>query len=334
MAEGWTYRLMLSACRTLYAGVLVWRGSWADAEAELLTALRALEATRPGQAAETVIRLAQLRCRQGRFEDAATLFARTETGPLQMQGGTPSLQGRAELMLEQGDARAAGDLAERYLRAVGSESGLDRAGALELLARARALTGDLAAAQGAASELAELAERVATEPIRGAACLSVGAVAVAQGDPEAARRWFEDAADHYQRGGGAFHAARARMELSNALCGLGREADAMTEARAAYRVFHQLGAVHAAAGAANVLRELGAAVADTVELGSRHLTPREVDVLRLLVRGLSNQLIADELFLSVRTVERHVCNIYDKLDVAGGAARASATAFALSHGLA
>jgi DNA-binding NarL/FixJ family response regulator len=59
-----------------------------------------------------------------------------------------------------------------------------------------------------------------------------------------------------------------------------------------------------------------------------------VDVLRLLARGMSNQQIADELVLSVRTVERHICNIYDKLDAAGSTARASATAFALSHGLA
>lgn len=333
MAEGWSYRLMLSACRTLYAGVLVWRGRWVEAEAELLTALRSLEASRPGEAAETVLRLAQLRCRQGRFEEAAALFARTEESPLQMQGSTPALEGRAELMLEQGQARAAGDLAERYLRAVGPDSRMDRAGGLELLARARALTGDLADAQGAASELTELAGRVATEPIQGAACMSAGAVAAAHGNAEAARRRFEDAADHYQRSGGVFHAARARLELSRTLTVLGRDAEAVTEARAAYRVFRELGAVHAAAGAAAALRELGTAAADTVELGGSHLTPREVEVLRLLVRGLSNQRIAEELFLSVRTVERHVCNIYDKLGMAGGAARAGATAFALSHGL-
>jgi DNA-binding NarL/FixJ family response regulator len=64
-----------------------------------------------------------------------------------------------------------------------------------------------------------------------------------------------------------------------------------------------------------------------------HLTPREVEILQLLARGSTNQAIAGQLVLSVRTVERHIGNIYEKLGVRGGAARASATAFALSHGI-
>jgi non-specific serine/threonine protein kinase len=64
------------------------------------------------------------------------------------------------------------------------------------------------------------------------------------------------------------------------------------------------------------------------------LTQREIEVLRLIAVGKSNQKIAEELILSIRTVERHVSNIYEKIGVHGNTARAAATAYAFSHGLA
>jgi DNA-binding NarL/FixJ family response regulator len=63
------------------------------------------------------------------------------------------------------------------------------------------------------------------------------------------------------------------------------------------------------------------------------LTPREVEVLRLLSAGQTNREIAAELVLSIRTAERHIANIYEKLGIHGKTARAAATAFAFSHGL-
>jgi LuxR family transcriptional regulator, maltose regulon positive regulatory protein len=159
-----------------------------------------------------------------------------------------------------------------------------------------------------------------------------GVLAAARGDHDAARRHFEDAADRYQRSGGVFEAARARLHLAGALAELGQATTAAAEAQAAYRVFHRLGAASAAEAAA-LLRRLAGTVAETVGLGGTHLTPRETEILRLLARGLSNQQIADELVLSVRTVERHIGNVYGKLGVTGGAARAGATAFALTHGI-
>jgi predicted ATPase/DNA-binding CsgD family transcriptional regulator len=63
------------------------------------------------------------------------------------------------------------------------------------------------------------------------------------------------------------------------------------------------------------------------------LTEREVDVLRLIAAGKSNQEIAVELVLSRRTAERHTSNIYQKIGATGKVARATATAYALRHGL-
>jgi pimeloyl-ACP methyl ester carboxylesterase/DNA-binding CsgD family transcriptional regulator len=56
------------------------------------------------------------------------------------------------------------------------------------------------------------------------------------------------------------------------------------------------------------------------------LSPREIDVLELVAAGLSNEEIRARLHLSVRTVERHLSNIYAKLSVSGKAARAGAAA--------
>lgn len=61
------------------------------------------------------------------------------------------------------------------------------------------------------------------------------------------------------------------------------------------------------------------------------LTAREVEVLRQIAAGRSNREIGDDLVLSVRTVERHITNIYTKI---GARARADATVYAISHGLA
>jgi DNA-binding NarL/FixJ family response regulator len=60
------------------------------------------------------------------------------------------------------------------------------------------------------------------------------------------------------------------------------------------------------------------------------LTARELEVLRLIVQGLSNRDIADRLVLSVRTVERHIANLYAKV---GARTKAQATAYALRHSL-
>ena len=56
------------------------------------------------------------------------------------------------------------------------------------------------------------------------------------------------------------------------------------------------------------------------------LSNRELDVLALVADGLNNEEIASRLYISVRTVERHLSNIYFKLGVSGKAARAAAAA--------
>jgi DNA-binding NarL/FixJ family response regulator len=63
---------------------------------------------------------------------------------------------------------------------------------------------------------------------------------------------------------------------------------------------------------------------------SHHLTPRELEVLRLLSSGSTNRAIAERLTVSERTVDRHVSNIFAKLGVS---TRSAATAHAFRHHL-
>ncbi len=60
------------------------------------------------------------------------------------------------------------------------------------------------------------------------------------------------------------------------------------------------------------------------------LTVREIEVLRLIAAGMSNREIATRLYLSVRTAERHIANIYKKIKAHS---KAEATAFAFNNGL-
>jgi pimeloyl-ACP methyl ester carboxylesterase/DNA-binding CsgD family transcriptional regulator len=75
---------------------------------------------------------------------------------------------------------------------------------------------------------------------------------------------------------------------------------------------------------AGVRQFLGSELAPQGEISE--LSPREIDVLALVATGLSNEEIAERLYLSVRTVERHLTNIYAKLRLSGKAARAAAAA--------
>ena len=139
----------------------------------------------------------------------------------------------------------------------------------------------------------------------------------AAGSPAVAQTALEDAIDLYDACGARYEAAHVRLELAGVLAALDRG-----------------DAARAVAGEARAsLAALGAPSPPAPEQHSL-LTAREREVLHLLAQGRSNDAIASELVLSVRTVERHVENIYGKIGVSGRSARAAATAWAHAHGLA
>lgn len=207
----------------------------------------------------------------------------------------------------------------------------ERVAALDVLARAYAATGRLDDAGGAADELAEIATLLDSGAVRGWAARSRGGLAVASGDPAEAQRAYEDAVDHFSAEGMPYEIAGARLALARVLCLRGQGADARREAGIAAAEFRRLGAAAELVRAESVLADLPTALGTPAPDTS--LTARETEVLGLLATGRSNEAIAEQLVLSLRTVERHVSNIYLKIGVTGRVARAGAAAYAHRHGL-
>lgn len=80
-----------------------------------------------------------------------------------------------------------------------------------------------------------------------------------------------------------------------------------------------------------VLVDTGRGAQRNASIRPAGLSEREIEVLGLVIRGLSNRQMAEVLFLSPKTVDHHIQHIYDKI---GASTRVGATLFALQHGLA
>ena len=178
-------------------------------------------------------------------------------------------------------------------------------------------TGDVEAAAAACDELEALAESMPTRMLEATAAHAVGALQLAQDDPRAALGALRAAAEAWEELDAPYECARVRELVGLACRALGDADSAAFELEAAREAFARLGA------AADVER------LDRSEAG-HGLSPRELQVLRLVAAGETNKAIAARLVLSERTVERHVSNIFAKL---GLSTRAAATAFAYEHGL-
>ena len=322
--ERWQFRVLFAVCRTQYAAVCMWRGAWGEAEQELEAASSELAAVRPGMVSEALVRLGELRRRQGRLDEATSLFDRSGAHPL-------AAVGHAAVALDRGDWESAGDLAERHLRSLPAHNRTERVAALELLVRARIARNDGSRALAALIELQSIAEQAFTTPLRGSASLASGVLASHTGDVEAARRHFEDALDLFQKSGALFELGRAGLDLAAALGALGRYEAAIREVDRAEVALAPLEATVELDRAQLLRRRLTEPppVAVTLTSGAA-LTRREVEILGLIAQGLGNQAIAERLTISGHTVHRHVANTMTKLGVPS---RSAAVAQAARLGL-
>lgn len=323
VADRLSFMFPRGICRVHYAGVLILRGQWREAESELAESEALFRASRPPWAAECRARLAELRRRQGRFDEAERIFREVEWHPL-------ALLGLAELALDKGRPRDADEFCERLLRQIPEGARYLRVDALELVVRAAALLGRHARVTEALGEIELLSERAATLPLRAACCFSTAMQAVAAGDYERSRACLEDAADLCEKSGTPYEAARARLELAGVLVPLGRLRRARREAERARDGLERLGSRFHAGRARALVRDIERRESDEGAADKGVLTPRQAEILRLIAEGGSDRDIAAALGLSEHTVHRHVANILTRLALPS---RAAAVAYAASRNL-
>jgi LuxR family maltose regulon positive regulatory protein len=310
----WGHRPLFAVCRTQYASVCMWRGAWEEAERELTSATGELAASRPAMTEEGLVRLAELRRRQGKLDEAMAMFERGGSHPL-------ASLGRASVMFDRGDFNAAADLAERHLRRLRTTNRTERAAALELMVRACLEEDSRDEAAQAAGELRAIANDAGTGPLRALASVAAGLVAARSGDQKSARKHLEDAVDLFTESGAPFEIGRTRVELARVMGALRRTEAAVEEARRAIDDLTPLGARLELARAYALLDDLTSRADVSSWAGDRKaLTPRQVEILRLIATGLNNQAIAQRLFISEHTVHRHVANTLNKLNVSSRSA--------------
>ena len=306
------FRPLFAVCRTQYASVCMWRGAWDEAEHELTSAADELAACRPAMTGEGLVRLGELRRRQGKLDEAMSLFDRVSAHPL-------ASIGRANVMFDRGDHAGSADLAERHLRRLPASNRTERIAALELKVRACLEQGLLDDAKPAVAEIDAIARESQTAPLRARASFVAGLLAAGSGEATRARTHLEDAVDLFSASGAPFETGRARVELARLLGTLGRHDAAAAEAQRAIDDLSLLGASLELARARAVLDGLTAAPLPASD-DRKGLTPREIEVLRLISDGLNNQAIAERLFISEHTVHRHVANTLTKLNVSSRSA--------------
>jgi DNA-binding CsgD family transcriptional regulator len=295
-------------CLADRAEVLLVCGDWPGA---LEQARRVAERFGPGRdpegSADAAYQAAEVHRLRGELELAEAAYVRV--GAL---GGEPQ-PGVSLLRLQQGRReQAAGGLRASL---VSSSNPLRRARLLPALLEVALELGDTASARAACDELEATAARYGTEALEALAAAARGALRSAEGDAAGAIEPLRRAFGIWQRLGATHASARLRVQLARAYRALGDADGAQLELAQARRTFEQL-------GAAPDLERFQ--LAEPVR-SREGLSPRELEVLRWVAAGKTNRAIARQLGLSEKTVDRHVSNIFVKLDVSS---RAAATAYA------
>ena len=301
-------------CRTHYGGLLTAAGRWSEADAALSDAVRIWGIGHTWLRLGALVRLADLRVRQGRFEEAEHLLSG-------LDGDVEAALPLAATHLQRGET----DLAVGALKRALGEIDPTSVAAVPLwaaLVDAHIAAGDH---DGAAISLDRLMDCATRNPgfyVRATAAMARGRLCLAEatGDPCGCLR---EALSGFAKAKAPMELAQAHFELARALAAEHPEG-ALAEARAALEGFERLPAGRQADAVSALMRSLGSRERLT-QRTSGVLTKREAEVLVLLGHGLTNPEIANRLYISRKTVEHHVSRLLAKL---GLRSRAEAAVYA------
>jgi DNA-binding CsgD family transcriptional regulator len=244
-----------------------------------------------------------------------------EPGPIR----TATAAVLASALLEAGQSDRSVDL---LLTRVGGEEGLRHIGGgwcarfLEVLTRALLATGRRADAERAAAATQACAETVSLPTAEGMANLAAAALAFDAGQPTTAVERALAAATAFESAEALWDAARARELAGRALARAGDSDRAAVELERAATAFDSFGSLRYRDRAERELGKIGRRIHRRTRPGNTNghgidtLTARELQVAQLVVDRRTNPEIAAQLFLSNKTVESHLRNIFRKMDVA------------------
>jgi DNA-binding CsgD family transcriptional regulator/tetratricopeptide (TPR) repeat protein len=303
-------------CLVHRAQLLRLHGDWPAAlEEARLAGERFAGAMNPGAIAKAWYLQGEVQRLGGQFGDAEDAYREASRLGLEPQPGL------ALLRLAQGK----GEAATAAIRRAASETTdrAARAGLLPAYVEIMLAAGDVDAARDACGELREIAAQYGTDMLRAIVAQACGAFELAAGDASSALVSLRLAVQTWQELEAPYEVALTRVLVGRACRALGDEDGFVLELDAARRLFEQLGAAPSVLSVDSLTR------GDERD-GMHGLTPRELEVLRLVATGKSNRDIAAVLVISEHTVARHVQNIFTKLGVAS---RTAAGAFAFEHNL-
>lgn len=294
-------------CLVHRSQVLQLRGAWREALEEARRARDHLAEPPHPALGMAHYQLAELHRLRGDFGQAEDAYRRAH------ECGRDPQPGLALLRIAQGRVDAATAAVEQALGAAAGDT-TARVDLLQAFIEVMLAAGRTDDARAAVSELVGLASRVDIPYVHAAAARARGAVLLAGGEPAAALDALRGACRRWQRLEAPYEAAQARTLIAVACSAVGDRDGADLERAAARRVFEELGA----APAIGRLEELTGGGP-----GHPDVTPREWEVLRLVAAGRTNREIAEALVISDKTVERHLSNIFAKLDVPNRTAAAA-----------
>lgn len=306
--------MFAGACRVMRSEVMQLQGAWQAAEQEARAALdlAALSRGAVAHAATAIYQLAELQRLRGEHEAAEASYRDA------MRHGMDPQPGLSLLRLAQGDAAAAAASISRICASVPDAK--QRLRHLPAAVEIHVAAGRFDEARDCALQLRSLAGAIKTEMLAAIADHAQSQVLLADGDANGALEPARRALAIWRRYGTPYLAARLHVQVARACLALGDGASARLELESALEEFRALGARPDLQAAQELWRQCSAP--QPGHKGEHPLTAREAQVLALVARGWSNKVIARELSLSGKTIDRHLSNIFSKLGVGSRTAAA------------